>query len=469
MNKKILSIIVLILLSGPLFSKGYKIDVTITGASNDTLLLAYYHGDGRYVKDTAYIDAKGHAVFSKETPLPGGLYLLAKNGMQLFDFLISDDDSQTFSIITRDDDLYNSLKFQNSPENTRYREVQTYMGERQRASARLREKAQADNAFESVAKDSLIIINDEVLAYTDKVAKEFPGKLVASLVKAMRGAPLIPEINIAEGTPGRDSLMWVHAYQFNKIHYFDNIDFSDSRLLNTPVLQPNLDYYFSKALLQVPDSIIPQVKRILDRSKANSDVFMFCTGHLFNMYVKSPIMGMESVVVFIGENYYLTGQAPWADKEFLKQVSDFVEYNKHSLIGLQAHEMRMQTAEGKTVSLYGLKDSYVILFFYEPNCSHCQKEAPKLLELYHKYKDVGVNCFAVCIQNNKEEWEKFVADGKYDWINVWDPTRQSRFPEYYNVSTTPQIYLLDKDKRIIGRRLDSENLDIILKNVLNRK
>ncbi len=465
--RKIITILTLCLFSISLFSKGYKIEVTIEGAPNDTLLLAYYHGEGKYARDTAYTNAKGYAVFSKETPLPGGLYMMAKKGTLLFDFLISDDNSQQFSIHAKNSDVFGTLKYTNSPENTKFQEVQLFMGERQRRSMQLREKAHADKNFEPVAQDSLKIIDKEVQRYAAEIATQFSGKLVASLVMAMKGAPAVPEIHIPEGTPGRDSLIWVHNYQFTKKHYFDNIDFSDKRLLNTPVLQPNLDYYFSKVLLQVPDSIIPQVEWLLEKAKADKDMFMFCTGHICNMFIKSPIMGMESVVVFMAKKYYLSGQAYWADKELLKQMSDFVEYNQYSLIGMQAHELNMQTLGGENISLYGLKAPYVVLFFYEPNCGHCQKEAPKLLNLYHKYKNQGVDFMAIDIQVNHDEWKKFVEDGKYDWINVWDPQRKSQFPDFYNVSTTPQLYLVDKDRKIIARRLDSENLDLLLKNLLN--
>ena len=468
--KKILIYTLLSMFSTSLFSQGYKIEVTVAGAPNDTLLMAFYYGhvEMRYAKDTAYTDNKGYAVFSKTTPLPGGMYLLAKKGVVLFDFLISDDDSQQFAIYVEDNNIMESLKFTNSPENEKYLETQRYMGERQRRSMRLREKVYADKNYEAIAQDSLNITAQEVQSYVEEVVRQFPGKLIASLVTAMKGSPPVPEIDIPEDTPARDTILGEHSYQFNKNHYFDNINFSDKRLLHTPVLQPNLDYYFTNILLQVPDSIIPQVEMVLERAKADKDIFMYCTSHVCNTFIDSPIMGMESVVVFIAKKYYLSGQAYWATEELLKQMTDFVAYNQFSLIGMQAHELKMQNLKGEEVSLYGLQAPYIVVFFYEPNCNHCQKEAPKLLEVYHKYKDSDVKFMAINIQINYEEWINFVENGNYDWINVWYPPRKSQFPDFYNVATTPQVYLLDKDKKIIARRIESQNLDLILKNILNK-
>jgi len=51
-----------------------------------------------------------------------------------------------------------------------------------------------------------------------------------------------------------------------------------------------------------------------------------------------------------------------------------------------------------------------------------------------------------------------------DWISVWDPDMSSGFQEKFNVRSTPKIFLLDKDKIIIGRDLNTENLEELLTN-----
>jgi hypothetical protein len=71
---------------------------------------------------------------------------------------------------------------------------------------------------------------------------------------------------------------------------------------------------------------------------------------------------------------------------------------------------------------------------------------------------MGVQVFAVLTQNNKEKWMKAIRDYKIqEWTNVWDPTYSSDFRRLYDVTSTPVIYILDKNKRIIAKRMDVES------------
>ena len=55
--------------------------------------------------------------------------------------------------------------------------------------------------------------------------------------------------------------------------------------------------------------------------------------------------------------------------------------------------------------------------------------------------------FAVCTTSDKAKWTKYIEDNKLTWINGWDPKRSSHFDFYYNVQSTPTIYILDKNKK----------------------
>ena len=79
-------------------------------------------------------------------------------------------------------------------------------------------------------------------------------------------------------------------------------------------------------------------------------------------------------------------------------------------------------------------------------------------EFYDKHKDSGIEIFAVCTKDDKEKWEKYIVDNGLTWINGWDPQRMSRFDYFYNVESTPMIYILDRNKKIIAKRLGVENI-----------
>ena len=74
-----------------------------------------------------------------------------------------------------------------------------------------------------------------------------------------------------------------------------------------------------------------------------------------------------------------------------------------------------------------------------------------------------LNVYAVYADSNKNLWDKYVSDNFNDklynpfinWVNVYDPTMESGFHLLYNVIATPQIFLLDKYKKIVGRNLEN--------------
>jgi thiol-disulfide isomerase/thioredoxin len=481
MTQKLITIIAACLLFGyTAQAQGYRIDVLIDDAKDSTVYLAVYSGEGKYARDTARTNKKGQAVFAKNKSLAGGMYMLVAGGIQLCEFLISDEQSQKFDIhYKKNGSKPVEIVYNNSPENTAFAAFQKYMGQRQLAGRRLREKAQKDTTFRTVAIDSLTIIADEEKEYTGAVADQWKGKLLGSLAKSMQALPPAPEPDVPQDHPKRDSILWAYYYQWDKLHFFDHVDFSDARLLNTPLFEPNFNFYFTKKIIQHPDSVISAIHPVLEKARANQDMFMFCLGHLFNTYIQWKMLtitpdyaiGMEAVVMELIQNYYLTGDAEWAQKDttFMKQIRDYVRFNKHSLVGLKAPELKMQSLTGQDVSLYDLKSPYTLLLFFDTNCGHCKKEIPLIYDIYNKYKNDNLQAFCVYIEKNGIEWQKFVEEQEWDWINVWDPYETTHFRELYTVQTTPQIYLLNKDKTIIARRVTHELLEQLLTFYIDKK
>jgi len=73
-------------------------------------------------------------------------------------------------------------------------------------------------------------------------------------------------------------------------------------------------------------------------------------------------------------------------------------------------------------------------------------------------KDKGVKIYAIYTEKDLDKWSRYIHEKKLDWINVLDIYNISQYRKSYNIDRTPEIFLLDKDKKIIAKRLGGEQL-----------
>jgi thiol-disulfide isomerase/thioredoxin len=300
-------------------------------------------------------------------------------------------------------------------------------------------------------------------SYLNSIIKNNNGNLLATLVKALL-PPEVPEFSVPAGVANPDSVRWIKKYNYNKDHFFDNIDLADERLLRTPILYARLEAFFTNVLIQSPDSINKEIDKIIQKCKSNHKVFQFVAVYLFNHFRESEIMGHDAVMVKLADDIYLSGKADWVSKEFKDDLRKQIDLIRPNLLGKKAENLVMDSYKRIFVSLYDVEKDFTILYFWEPDCGHCKESTPKLKAYYDKVKDTGIEVFAVCTTADKPKWTKYIEDNKLTWINGWDPERSSHFDYYYNVQSTPMVYILDKNKKIIAKKLAVEDIGSFIDN-----
>ena len=443
---------------------GYDISVTINGLPDSTVYLAYHLGDKQYLKDTLKLDRHGHGVLKGAESLPQGIYMIVLPGRKYFEILISSD--QFFALSCNYSDYFRTLKFSGSDENSAFVDYQ-------RKWIAMQDEAGALNARMQKTKqnnDSLKILSEhrtkqeeKMKSYLNDVVNINKGTLLSMLVRAIIPVE-IPAFQLPSNTANPDSVKWIKSYLYNKDHFFDNIDFNDERLLRTPILQSKLNFFFTSVVIQHPDSINREIDKIIAKCSGTYKIFQFVAVYLFNHFRESEIMGHDAVMVKLADDIYLSGKAGWTTQEWRDNLKKEIDRIRPNLIGVKAHDLVMNTYTGVYKSLYDIDKDFTILYFWEPDCGHCKEATPKLKEYYDKARNEGVEVFAVCTQADKAKWEKYIQDNKLDWINGWDPERLTNFDYYFNVQSTPGIYILDKNKIIIAKKLPVEAIGPFIEN-----
>ena len=80
---------------------------------------------------------------------------------------------------------------------------------------------------------------------------------------------------------------------------------------------------------------------------------------------------------------------------------------------------------------------------------------------------IDIKVFAVTTEFDIEKWKEFIKKTDVgNWINVGDiqfdeegnPVATSNWREQYDIHSTPVIYLLNKDKEIIAKRINDKQI-----------
>jgi peroxiredoxin len=442
--------------------KGYDIKFTVKGLKEGSnCILAHYHYNFQLKKDSVKSNAKGEFEFKGEDKYPEGMYLIifpnASANKKYFDFVM--DESQNFVMETDTLDYVQHMKVKDSEQNQLFFEYQHFISQKQKQIEPLRErykKVKNNKDSAKIVQEQMSVIDKEVKAYKANVVKNNPQKFIIKLLKAT-DEPEIPETPLLPDGK-KDTLFPYHYY---KTHFWDNFDFSDERMLRTPVFHPKIKQYLDKLTPQIPDSINIGVDYLIEKGKANPEVFKYLVNLLVYDYESSKRMGFDAVFVHIVDKYYKTGQVTWLDSTRMYKVQERAFILKPLLLGKKAPPIMMQDSTGKTIALYDVKANYTIVVFWDYGCGHCKKDIPALSDLYKtKLKKMGVEVYAVETDNGLKEWKKFIRDYDLNWINVieQDDYKRAVTKKIYDIYKTPIIYLLDQNKIIKAKQIDNEQL-----------
>ncbi|NOX46052.1 MAG: DUF5106 domain-containing protein [Chlorobi bacterium] len=452
--------------SGLFAQERSKIKIRIKGAQDSVLYLAHYYGDKTYLDDTAYISKKGDFIFENDSLLPEGMYIVAgQENNRYFEFIM--DKAQNFSIETNKKDIPEGLKFKGSEINNLFYDYVRINAKNHREMKRLsdRKKGLGDgNDSIQILNEKITGLNTELENYKQGFIETHPESFISAMFKAML-EPGVDSIPILEN--GREDS--IYAYNYYKQHYWDNFDVSDDRLLRTPLFHNKLEKYFTKVLYQTPDTIIKEADIFINKTRPNKETFKYTVWYLTFKFETSNIMGFDEIFVHMTDNYYATGEAFWADSSVVKSIVKHADALRPVLIGNKAPNLILLDTNSSFTSLYGIDADYTIVFFYEYGCGHCKKEITAM-KTWEQKTDLDFKIFAVCTDTNLVAWKKFIREKGMNWVNV-NGTRSvtQDYHDLYNIQMTPSLFLLDRKKKIIAKRLKTEQLEPFLQNYEKRR
>ncbi len=453
------------------FAQGYRITVNAPGISPGITYLTYYMGSNLNISDSAAMNNKGTVVFKGPSKLSPGIYVVVLPGKELrLEFLV--DKEQSITITADIKDLANKTVITGSKENIPYQQYQKFVGTKGKL---MQEERKAFNESKT-RPDSLFhernynAYNKQLNDYREMVIRTQPKSMLAVLLNAMK-EPVVPA---ARPVTHQDSLDNYYAY---RRHFWDGISFMDDRVIRTPFFLKKLEKYYHDILPQAADSIIKDADYKLLLARTSPEMYKFLLNWLTDEYINPKYMGQDAIFVHLFEKYHSKGVSVWLNEKQLDAISRRAYMLMANLIGEKGANLEMIDSSGKPSPLYNLNADYTILCFWDPNCGHCKEEIPRIDSIYQaSWKKHNVKIYAVLTQDEKENlkaaWVNYIKEHKLsDWTHVYQTremeaadyaAQKASFRQLYDVTITPTLYLLDKDKHIIGKKLTWQQLNELM-------
>ena len=478
-----------IITSSAIYSQ--KLKFTVKNHQDTTVHLIKYFGKKLFYADTAEIK-NGQVEFdgSKQT---NGILGLLLPGQKYFEFIYNSED---IIMVTEGPDFLKNLEIKASAENKVFIPYIKFIGSEKAKIGKLSKERSSlksgDVRFEELTAQ-IVEVNEKVKKYQEDILTLHSDKLVSKIVK-MSIDVSIPEAPVDSSGVIIDSNF---RFMYYRNHYWDNVDLSDDALVNNPVFHNKLEYYFGQnMMIQHWDTVTQYAFSFCDQLVPKSKIFEYCVGWVTSSFGKSKIMGMDKVYLEMLNRYYCTdnleGESPafWVGEDKFEELCDNLKNKLRLTVGSVPFNLFLRdTTDENWVDFYSLKSDYTILYFWDPECGHCKKTTPKLETLYQeKFKERNVEIFSVgkAIGDDFDKWKKFIRDNKLTFINVavtdrlyndakdapeklvqlypGEPGKPTtleslNYQNTYDIFSTPKVFLLDKDKRIIAKSISISQLE----------
>lgn len=244
---------------------------------------------------------------------------------------------------------------------------------------------------------------------------------------------------------------------------FRNIDFKNNKLYHSGILNNlieshywlienggmSLDSMYSEMNIST-DILIEKLEGNDKRLNEFSD-FLFKLLEKRSLFVASEYLALKLLTNY---NYSLNSDL----SKRLETYRVMKIGNTAPEIVFEGKKMIMGSEIKKVLTLSDLNSTYTLVVFGSSWCISCTEEISKIKNKYIHWKIKGVETVFISLDSNENEFKNFVEDFPFLSFSDFKNWKSKSVQDYY-VFTTPTLFLLDKDRKIILRPRSIEQVD----------
>ena len=447
----------------PVYGKGKaNFTIKVKGAVPGPSSLIGFYADQNLRVDETQIDASGNITYTcgsckeGQTTYPQGLYYVQIANEKYLQVILGED--QEFVLETTIDNPDGNMVIKGSDENEAFFTNLKYEKANQPKFAEIGEsmKAAEPNSpeYDRLKAEQKKLV-DARLIHLDEIYAKYPNTLLTSFKKAGQD-PILRE----------DILDDQEKIYYYRQEFWEDVDWSDRRLIRTPVIKNKLAKYFEQLTPQNHDSIFASAHRLSDQLLMHPEYYKYIVNWVVKKYepTKTSIMDPEYVFVNMMQRYFTRDRAFWENPLVVDGFQKRANEMSKSFIGDPGPDVISKDLEGKTHRLLDSKQDYIVIYMFSPSCEHCQEQTPKLVNWYNAGGKAYADVYAIAIESNLDdpnELANYIKKTNMPFTCVWDESNISIYGKYY-VDLTPEIYILNPERKIIGKNLKVFQIDTII-------
>lgn len=222
--------------------------------------------------------------------------------------------------------------------------------------------------------------------------------------------------------------------------FWDGIENFDGPTDNNPVLSAQIDFYFDIMVSPLPDSITLEISRLVNKVDNNTALRDFILWKLLDKYQCPEYMTQDQVFVWLYDEYFSKLEIKDLNEVNLALIREKAERLRRLAMYQPAPNFQLS----ESIDLHSVESEYTVLLFYDHDCELCQQELRDLDSVLLSRPDILPLAFDMN-PDSTEEWAK-----------------PSELMGLYDIEATPLIYVLDRDKRIIAKKIRAKQIPLIL-------
>ena len=410
----------------------------------DQIVLFEIYGDQTFPIDSTRVDSSGSFQFGSELNLHPGFYMIQLNQNSAIDVLLNKE-PVVFQASAANPSA--TMEVESSWET---RELYKVISERNQISQK---KQMINQLLQLYQQDSISIelmnslenelnhLEARIFAIDGDYEKQHPDRM---LTRFLIYNDYIPDFQSNEQFHGK----YTDQETFLKDYFFYNFDLQDSLLLYSRILPNKYQAYLGLWETNQTQYTLA-IQRILDMVKVNHELYQFTVEFFLRALKNSEFNDLFAYLSDLYEAEFAQG----CEVDRLGFDPAKIKALRENLaVGKPAPLFDYVNIRGEEKSLENLDASATLLVFWSSWCGHCKNAMPELKAMYEKYRDKGLEIVGISLDEQSDEARAFINNLALPWENIIDRSlSEVDIAAMYNISHTPTLYLLDKNKHIVAK------------------